>query len=80
MVSRIAVWVLQYGAHVWDSGFTVAVALQVCGTLTLLPFTQCPVPLENESAIELDRTRDPLRDDLLTTPFTLTSEVVGALR
>lgn len=57
--------------HVWGSGIAVAAALQVCSTLPQVPSTHRPVPLENEPVIEFDRTRNPLRDDLLTVPFTL---------
>lgn len=59
--------------HVWGSGIAVAAALQVCSTLPLVPYTHRPVPLQNEPVIEFDRTRNPLRDDLLTSPFTLES-------
>lgn len=57
--------------HVWGSGIAVAAALQICSALPLVPYAHRPVPLQNEPIIEFDRTRNPLRDDLLTAPFTL---------
>ena len=57
--------------HVWGSGVALAAGLQVCSALPLTPFGYVPVPLQNEPVIEFDRTRNPLRDDLLTTHFTL---------
>lgn len=57
--------------HVWGSGIAVAAALQVCSALPLVPYTLRPVPLQNEPIIEFDRTRNPLRDDLLIESFTL---------
>lgn len=58
--------------HVWGSGIALAAALQVCSALPLAPHTYRPIPLQNEPVIEFDRTRNPLRDDLLVEPFTLT--------
>ncbi|WP_206447901.1 mandelate racemase/muconate lactonizing enzyme family protein [Agrococcus sp. KRD186] len=57
--------------HVWGSGIALAAALQVCSTLPLTPYTHVPVPLQNEPVIEFDRTRNPLRDELLTEGFAL---------
>ncbi|GAA2181575.1 D-galactarolactone cycloisomerase [Brooklawnia cerclae] len=57
--------------HVWGSGIALSAGLQVCSALPLAPFAYEPVPLQNEPVIEFDRTRNPLRDELLTTPFTL---------
>lgn len=55
--------------HVWGSGIALSAGLQVCAALPPMPFTHVPVPLQNEPVIEFDRTRNPLRDDLLTEPF-----------
>lgn len=57
--------------HVWGSGVALAAALQVCSALPSTPYTHVPVPLQNEPVIEFDRTRNPLRDDLLTDGFRL---------
>ncbi|WP_205684036.1 mandelate racemase/muconate lactonizing enzyme family protein [Cryobacterium aureum] len=57
--------------HVWGSGIAVAAALQVCSWLPLVPYTHRPVPVQNEPIIEFDRTRNPLRDDLLSQSFVL---------
>jgi D-galactarolactone cycloisomerase len=55
--------------HVWGSGIALSAALHACSTLPLTPYALRPVPLQNEPVIEFDRTPNPLRDDLLTTPF-----------
>jgi D-galactarolactone cycloisomerase len=57
--------------HVWGSGVAVAAALQALATIPPTPFTARPVPLQNEPMVEFDRSPNPLRDDLLTTPFRL---------
>lgn len=57
--------------HVWGSGIAVAAALHAIATLPPVPYTAVGVPLQNEPMIEFDRTHNPLRDDLLTQPFTL---------
>jgi D-galactarolactone cycloisomerase len=57
--------------HVWGSGVAVAAALHALATVPPTPFTYAPVPLQNEPVIEFDRTRNPLRDDLLTENFAL---------
>lgn len=57
--------------HVWGSGIALAAALQVCSALPLTPYTHVPVPLQNEPVVEFDRTRNPLRDDLLADAFSL---------
>ncbi len=62
--------------HVWGSGIAVAAALQALATVPLSPHTANPIPLVNEPIVEFDRTHNPLRDDLLVTPFEL---VDGAL-
>jgi D-galactarolactone cycloisomerase len=63
--------------HVWGSGIAVAAALQVLAVIPWQPFTFNPVPLQNEPMVEFDRNPNPLRDDLLQTPFALED---GALR
>ncbi|WP_402468443.1 mandelate racemase/muconate lactonizing enzyme family protein [Isoptericola aurantiacus] len=55
--------------HVWGSGIALSAGLHVCAALPLAPFGYRPVPLQNEPVIEFDRTRNPLRDDLLVEPF-----------
>ncbi|MDN5658550.1 mandelate racemase/muconate lactonizing enzyme family protein [Brevibacterium sandarakinum] len=57
--------------HVWGSGIAFAAAMQVCSSLPLVPYTYRPVPLQNEPVVEFDRTRNSLRDDLLTDAFTV---------
>ncbi|MEO0681747.1 MAG: mandelate racemase/muconate lactonizing enzyme family protein [Pseudomonadota bacterium] len=62
--------------HVWGSGVALAAGLHAVASVAPTPFTARPVTLVNAPAIEFDRTRNPLRDDLLETPFSLTD---GAL-
>jgi D-galactarolactone cycloisomerase len=57
--------------HVWGSGIAVSAALHACSSLPLTPYALVPVPLQNEPVIEFDRTPNPLRDDLLVTPFSV---------
>lgn len=57
--------------HVWGSGIALAAALQVCSALPLAPYAHVPIPLQNEPVVEFDRTRNPLRDELLTETFQL---------
>ena len=57
--------------HVWGSGIAVAAALQVLAVIPWQPFTFNPLPLQNEPVVEFDRNPNPLRDDLLQTPFAL---------
>ncbi|MBH64232.1 MAG: mandelate racemase [Alphaproteobacteria bacterium] len=57
--------------HVWGSGIAVAAALQAIATLPLVPHTAVGVPLQNQPVIEFDRSPNPIRDELLETPFTL---------
>jgi len=63
--------------HVWGSGIALAAALQFCSAMPLAPYTHRPVPVQNEPVIEFDRTRNPLRDDLLTEQFTLNDGYVA---
>ena len=55
----------------WGSGIAVAAALQAIATLPLVPYTEVGVPLQNAPVIEFDRSPNPIRDELLETPFTL---------
>jgi D-galactarolactone cycloisomerase len=57
--------------HVWGSGIALAAAMQVCAVLPATPYTHTPIPVQNEPVIEFDRTRNPLRDDLLNESFIL---------
>lgn len=57
--------------HVWGSGIALAAALQVCSAMPLTPYTHRAIPVQNEPVVEYDRTRNPLRDDLLTQQFVL---------
>lgn len=58
--------------HVWGSGIAVAAALHAVATIPQFPHTANPLPLLNEPVIEFDRKHNPLRDELLEAPFTLT--------
>lgn len=60
--------------HVWGSGIALSVGMHACAIIPLAPHTYRPVPLQNEPVIEFDRTRNPLRDDLLTEAFTLDAD------
>jgi D-galactarolactone cycloisomerase len=57
--------------HVWGSGVALAAALHALATIPALPHTYAPVPLQNLPVVEYDRTRNPLRDDLLAEKFAL---------
>jgi D-galactarolactone cycloisomerase len=57
--------------HVWGSGIALAAGIQALATVPATPHTYAPVPLQNEPVIEYDRTRNPLRDDLLVENFRL---------
>jgi D-galactarolactone cycloisomerase len=57
--------------HVWGSGIAVAAALHAIATIPQFPHTANPLPLLNEPVIEFDRKHNPLRDELLETPFVL---------
>jgi D-galactarolactone cycloisomerase len=57
--------------HVWGSGVALAAALHALATIPALPHTYAPVPLQNLPVVEYDRTRNPLRDDLLAENFAL---------
>lgn len=60
--------------HVWGSGVAVAAALQGLAIVPYAPYTARPVPLQNETMIEFDRTYNPLRDDILKQKFVLKDE------
>jgi len=57
--------------HVWGSGIALSAGLHVCSSLPLAPYAYRAIPLQNEPVIEFDRTRNPLRDDLLVDPLVL---------
>jgi D-galactarolactone cycloisomerase len=57
--------------HVWGSGVALAAALHALATVPPLPYSHAPVPLQNLPVVEYDRTRNPLRDDLLVENFAL---------
>jgi D-galactarolactone cycloisomerase len=63
--------------HVWGSGVAVAAATHALAIAPLQPHTAAPVALQNEPMIEFDRTYNPLRDDLLETPFTVEDECLA---
>ena len=58
--------------HVWGSGVALAASLQALALIPQSPHRAFPVPFETEPVIEYDRNPNPLRDDLLTTSFSLT--------
>ncbi|MCF3932811.1 mandelate racemase/muconate lactonizing enzyme family protein [Acuticoccus sp. M5D2P5] len=60
--------------HVWGSGVAVAAALQALAIVPRAPYTANPVPLQNETMIEFDRTYNPLRDDLVKQKFVIEDE------
>jgi len=74
-LQKIVALTTSYGVvtvpHVWGSGIAVAAALQAIATLPLVPYTEVGVPLQNAPVIEFDRSPNPIRDELLDTPFTL---------
>src|SRR5690242_6943670 len=57
--------------HVWGSGIALAAALHALAAVPPSPHTANPVVLQNEPAVEFDRTHNPLRDDLLKESFVL---------
>lgn len=57
--------------HVWGSTVAVAAALQVLAATPLNPYTEFPVPLQNEPAIEFDTTDNPLRTEVVHESFRL---------
>lgn len=57
--------------HVWGSGIAVAAALQAVAIIPPFPHTANPLPLLNDPVLEFDRTKNPLRDDLLEERFAL---------
>jgi len=68
LASAYGVWVIP---HVWGSGVALAAALHALAVTPSFPYTANPIPLQNEPIIEFDRTRNPLRDELLVEPITL---------
>ena len=57
--------------HVWGSGISVAAALQLTAAIPPMSHTARPRAPENEPLFEFDRTRNPLRDDLIAGGFNL---------
>jgi D-galactarolactone cycloisomerase len=57
--------------HVWGSGISLAAALHVLAATPLNPHTTSPVPIQNEPVLEFDTSDNPLRSEVITTPFTL---------
>lgn len=64
--------------HVWGSGVALAAGLHAVSCVPATPYTANPEPMINAPAIEYDRTRNPLRDDLLETPFELVEGTLAA--
>jgi D-galactarolactone cycloisomerase len=57
--------------HVWRSGVALAAALHALAATPPSPHTANPIALQNEPVVEFDRTRNPLRDELLCEKFVL---------
>jgi D-galactarolactone cycloisomerase len=57
--------------HVWGSGIALSAALHALAAIPPSPHTANPIVLQNEPVVEFDRTRNPLRDDLLHDKFVL---------
>ena len=57
--------------HVWGSGIALAASLQALAIIPESPYRAFPLPFETEPIVEFDRNPNPLRDDLITTPFSL---------
>jgi D-galactarolactone cycloisomerase len=70
LASSLGVWLIP---HVWGSGVALAAALHLLAILPPFPHTANPIPLQNEPVIEFDRSPNPLRDQLLVEPVTLTA-------
>ncbi|MDP7133040.1 MAG: mandelate racemase/muconate lactonizing enzyme family protein [Planctomycetota bacterium] len=62
--------------HVWGSGVAVAAALQLNAAIPPMPHTANPSAPDNEPLFEFDRSRNPLRDDLIAGGFTLEDDQV----
>jgi len=62
--------------HVWGSGVAVAAALQLTAVIPPIPHTAQPHAPENAPLFEFDRTRNPLRDDLVEGGFPLHNETL----
>lgn len=60
--------------HVWGTGIAVAAALQLTAVIPPIPHTAVPHAPENAPMFEYDRTRNPLRDDLVAEGFELEGE------
>ncbi|WP_319476363.1 mandelate racemase/muconate lactonizing enzyme family protein [Marispirochaeta aestuarii] len=57
--------------HVWGSGIALAASLQALAIIPESPYRAFPLPFETEPIVEFDRNPNPLRDDLITAPFSL---------
>jgi D-galactarolactone cycloisomerase len=62
--------------HVWGSGIAVAAALQFTAVIPPTPFTAAPHAPENEPMFELDRTPNPLRDELVSSGYRLEGDMM----
>ncbi|NQU43513.1 mandelate racemase/muconate lactonizing enzyme family protein [bacterium] len=63
--------------HVWGSGVVAAAALQLTAMIPPIPYTFAPRAPENAPMFEYDRTRNPLRDDLVTGGFQIENETLA---
>jgi D-galactarolactone cycloisomerase len=63
--------------HVWGSGVALAASLQALALIPGSPHRAFPIPFETEPVVEFDRNPNPLRDDLLKTPFKLVDGRLG---
>jgi D-galactarolactone cycloisomerase len=68
IADAFGVWTIP---HVWGSGVALATALHAVAALPPFPHTVNPVALQNEPVIEYDRNPNPLRDELLESPFVM---------
>lgn len=59
--------------HVWGSSIALAAAVQVLAATPGHPYTANPLPLINESVLEFDTTENPLRTELIASPFVMTA-------
>lgn len=62
--------------HVWGSGVAVSAALQLTAVIPPTPHTAVPRAAENDPIFEFDRTRNPLRDELVIGGSTLAGETL----
>jgi D-galactarolactone cycloisomerase len=57
--------------HIWGSGVALGAAVQVLCATPASVYTARSIPLLNEPVMEFDTTDNPLRSEVITTPFTL---------